>query len=79
MKPDQFWADVLAYSGAVDSVNLGQEEQHRFEPTNGAKSKWPRHRLPLHINMEPCSPVPGATAHSIGPGAGRHRLADPTY
>ena len=81
MKPDQPREDVPAYSGAVDLVDLGQEEQRRFEPPNGAQSKWPKHELPLPIIMEPCSPVRGATAHSLGPGAGRHRLGvvDPTY
>ena len=81
MKPDQPREDVLAYSGAVDLVDLSHEEQRRFEPPNGAQSKWLRHELPLPIIMEPRSPVPVATAHVLGPGAGRHRLgvADLTY
>ena len=33
-----------AEEGAVD---LNQQEQHQFEPPNGARSKWPRHDLPL--------------------------------
>ena len=73
MPPDQLRNYVPTYSGAVDpsAVDLGQEERRRFEPPDGAKSKWPRHGLP----------VPGATAHLVSSGAGRHRLgaADPTY
>ena len=46
-----------------------------------AKSKWPRHGLPLPIITEPFGPVPGAMAHTVVSGADRHRLgaADPTY
>ena len=76
MKPVQLQEDVPAYSGAVDlsTVDLGQEERRRFEPTNGAKYKWPRHGLPLPIITAPRSPVPGTMTHLIGSGAGRHRL-----
>ena len=63
MPLDQLREDVPTFSSAVD---LGQEERRRFEPPNGAKSKWPRHGLPLPIITEPRSPVPEATAHSVG-------------
>ena len=82
-RPDSPREHVWTTSGAADqeAVDLGQGEQRRFEPPNGARSKWPRHGLPLLVITEPRSLVPGATAHSVGPGAGRHRLgaADPTY
>ena len=53
MQPDQLWLDVPAYLGAIDpsAVDLGQEEQRRFEPPDGAKSKWPRH---LGLGYCPC-------------------------
>ena len=71
-RPDLPCEHVGTTSGAADqeSVDLGQEEQRRFEPPYGAKSKWPQHGLPLPIITEPHSVVPGATAHSVGPGAG---------
>ena len=55
MKPDQPCEDVPTYSGAVDldAVDFGQDEHRRFEPPSGAKPKWPRHRLPLPIILEP--------------------------
>ena len=59
---------------AQSEVALSQEEQHRFEPPNGAISKWPRHGLPLPIISEPRSPVTGATANLGGPGVGPRRL-----
>ena len=42
MKQDQPRGDVPTYSGAVDpgAVDLGQDEERRFEPTNGAKLKF---------------------------------------
>ena len=82
-RPDLPREHVGTTSGAADqeAVDLGLGEQRRFEPPNGAKSKWPRHGLHLPVITEPHSLLPGATAHSVGPGAGRHRLgaADPTY
>ena len=41
--------DVRISSGVADegAVDLNQQEQHRFEPQNGARSKWPRHDLPV--------------------------------
>ena len=51
MKQDQPREDVPTYSGAVDPGlgDLGQDEQRRFEPPNGAKLKWPRHGLSLPL------------------------------
>ena len=75
MKPDQSREDVPTYSGAVDPdvVDLGQDEQCRFEPPNGAKPKWPRHWLPLPIILEPRRQLLGATAQPVESGAGRRR------
>ena len=53
MKSDQLREDVPTYSGAIDPVDLGQDEQRRFEPLNGAKPKWPTHGLSLPFDMEP--------------------------
>ena len=65
-----------SHSGAIapSEVDLGQEEQHRFEPPNGARPKWPRHGLPLPTISEPRSPVTGAMANLGGPGVGLRRL-----
>ena len=55
---------------APSEVDLGQEEQHRFESPNALspRLKWPRHGLPLPIILEPrSSPVMGATANVGGP------------
>ena len=38
---------------------LDQEERHRFEPPNGARSKWPRHGLPLPRIRSPGSDLFG--------------------
>ena len=75
-RPDSPRDHVGTTSGAADqeAVDLGQGEQCRFEPPNGAISKWPRHGIPLPVITEPRNLVPGATALSVGPGAGRHRL-----
>ena len=50
--------DIRKLPGANDqgARALDQEERHRFEPPNGARSKWPRHRLPLSSILEPRSP-----------------------
>ena len=67
MKPDQPREDVPIYSGAVelDVVDLGQDEQRRFEPPNGAKLIWPRHELPLAIILERRRQLLGATAQLV--------------
>ena len=82
-RPDSPRDHVGTTSGAADqeAVDLSQGEQCRFEPPNGARSKWPQHGLPLPVIKEPCRLVPGDTVLSVGPGAGRHRLGatDPTY
>ena len=59
--------DIRKPPGAINpsTIAIGQEEQHWFEPPNGARSKWPRHGLPLP------SPVTGATANVGGSGADR--------
>ena len=46
---DPLQKDVRTSSGVADegAVDLSQQEQHRFETPNGARSKWPRHDLPL--------------------------------
>ena len=66
-RPDSPWKHVGTTSGAADqeAVDLGQGEQRRFEPPNGARSKWPQHGLLLPVITEHRSPVPGATAHSV--------------
>ena len=72
---------VPAYSGAVDPVDLGQDEQRRFEPPNRTKPKWPGYRLSLPLDMEPRRQLPGATAQVAGSGTGRRKqgTAHPTY
>ena len=73
--------DVPAYSRAVYPVDLGQDDQRRFEPTNRAKPKSPTHGLSLPLDMEPRRQLSGATAQVGGAGACRRRqgTADPTY
>ena len=65
--------DIRKPPGAINpgTIAIGQEERHRFEPPNGARSKWPRHGLPLPSILEPRSPVTGATANVGGSGADR--------
>ena len=41
---------------------------------NGARSKWPRHGLPLLSILEPRSPATGATANLGGAGVDRRGL-----
>ena len=43
MKPDQPHEDIPTYSGAVDpdAVDLGQDEQRRFEPRTGLNRNGP--------------------------------------
>ena len=81
MQPDQLREDVPAYSGAVDPVDLGRDEQRRFEPLNGAKPKWPEHGLSLPLDMEACRQLLGAMEQVAGSGTGRrrHGAANPTY
>ena len=81
MLPDEPREDVPAYSGAVDWGDIGQDEQRRLEPPNGAKPKWPGHGFLLPLNMEPCRQPPGATAQVAGSGTGSHKqgTAIPTY
>ena len=45
MQPDKPQEDVPAYSGAVDLGDIGQDEQRRLKPPNGAKPKWPGHDM----------------------------------
>ena len=54
-----------------DTMVLDQDERHRFEPPNGARSKWPRHGLPLPSILEPRSPGTGAMANVGESGADR--------
>ena len=63
--------DIQKPPGAINpgTIAIGQEERHRFEPPNGARSKWPRHGLPLPSILEPRSPV--TTANVGGSGADR--------
>ena len=76
MEQDQPREDIRTHSGAVapSAVDLGQEGQRRFEPTNGARPKWARHGLPFPIITESRSPVTWATANLVGPGAVLRRL-----
>ena len=48
-RSDPLQKDARTSPGVADegAVDLNQQEQHRFEPPNGARSKWPRHELPL--------------------------------
>ena len=48
-RSDPLQKDVRIPSGVTEegAVDLNQQKQHRFEPPNGAGSKWPRHDLPL--------------------------------
>ena len=73
MDPDRPREDIRTHLGAVSPsvVDLGQEEQRRFEPPNGAKSKWPGHGLSLPLDMELCRQPPGAAEHLVGPGTAR--------
>ena len=81
LEQDRLREDIRTHSRAVALSAVDQEEQRWFEPPNGARPKWARHGLPLPIIMEPCSPVTGATANLVGPGAVLRRLgaAAPTY
>ena len=75
---DRHSEDIRNPSGAVapSEVALGQEERPRFEPPNGARSKWPRHGMPLPIISKPRSPVRGATANLGGPQVSLRRLGE---
>ena len=83
MDPDWPREDIRIHSGAVapNAVDLGQEEQRRFETPNSAMPKWPGHRLSLPLDTEPRTQPPGAAAHVAGPGTDRRRLgaANSTY
>ena len=65
--------DIRKPPGAITpgEAALGQEERDRFEPPNGARSKWPRYGLPIPSILEPRSPVMGATANLGGSGVDR--------
>ena len=76
VEPDQIREDVPIYPGAVD-LNAGNpnlETQRQFAPPNGAKTKWPRHGLPLPRTPEPCRKVLGAGARPVGSGDGRRKF-----
>ena len=83
MDPDRPRKNNQTHSGAVapSVVDLGQEEQCRFEPPNGAKSKWPGHGLSLPLDTEPRRQPSGAAEHMAGPGMARRRqgVAKSTY
>ena len=55
-------------------MRRSQEERHRFEPLDGARSKWPRHGLPLPSIVEPRSPLTGDTANLGGSEVDRRGL-----
>ena len=71
--------DIRKPPGAINpgTMALDQEERHRFEPPNGARSKWPRHGLPLLSILEPRSPGTGATANVGESGADRRGFGAP--
>ena len=71
MEQDQPHEDIRTSSGAAAPSEV---EQHRFEPPERARPKWPRHGLPLPIILEPRSPVTGAMTNLGGPGVGLRRL-----
>ena len=68
MEQDRPREDIRKPPGAVapGEAALGQEEWHRFEPPNGARSKWSRHSLSLPIISEPRSPVTMANLGGSG-------------
>ena len=68
MPPDKLREDVPASSGVLDPTAIGQDDQHRFTPRNGAKPKWPGHELSWQ-----CSHLPRAAAQVAGSGRGCHR------
>ena len=72
MQPDQLREDVPAYSGAVDPVDLSQDEQCRNGPDTGCRCL---------LIWQPRRQLPGATAEVAGSGTGRRRqvTAHPTY
>ena len=76
--PDRLREDIQTHLGAValSAVDLGQEEQRRFEPPNRANPKWPRHGLLL-----PRRQPPRAAVHVAGHGTTRRRqgVAKSTY
>ena len=55
LEPERICKDIPIYPGAVDLDVVGPdpETQRRFEPPNGAKTKWARHGLPLPRTPEP--------------------------
>ena len=71
--------DIRKPPGAINlgTMALDQEERHRFEPHNGARSKGPRHGLPLPSILEPRSPGTGATANVGESGADQRGFGAP--
>ena len=71
--------DIRKPPGVINpgTMALGQEEQYRFEPLHGARSKWPRHGLPLQSILEPRSPGMGDSANVGESGADRRRFGAP--
>ena len=69
--------DTRKPPGAINpgTMALDLEERHRFEP--GARSKWPRHGLPLPSILAPRSPGTGATANVGESGADRRGFGVP--
>ena len=66
--------DIREPPGAIGPRETALDQEERFEPPNGAISKWPRHGLPLPSIVEPRSPVTGATANLGGSGMDRRGL-----
>ena len=76
MPLDNLREDVPASSGVLDPTAIGQDDQRRLTPRNGAKPKWPGHELSLQR-----SHLPRAAAQVAGSGTGRRRqgAAIPSY
>ena len=52
--------EIRKLAGAIHlgTMALDQEEEHRFELPNGARSKWPRHGRPLPSILDTVARLP---------------------